>query len=137
MTIRQQSLPAVGVAPAPVVLVVEDEVLVRASAANHLRRLGYEVLEAIDADEALRLLHKVDVDVVFADIAMSGSIDGLGLIRWLRRTKPHIKTIVTSAGQQPSAGFGMFLSKPYRLIDVDFCIAKVLPALQTRCTAEA
>jgi CheY-like chemotaxis protein len=134
MIVRQNNLPdsrASGATPPLVVLVVEDEVLLRASAANHLRQAGYEVLEAIDADEALRVLQKVKVDLVFADIAMPGSMDGLGLTQWLRDHKPHIKTIVTSGLQQPSAGFGIFLSKPYRLVDLDFCIAKVLPATQT------
>jgi len=137
MIVRQSSLPESDAAPAPVVLVVEDEVLVRASAATHLRQVGYEVLEAINADEALRLLQRVEVDVVFADIAMPGNIDGLGLTQWLRAHKPHIKTIVTSGLQQPSGGFGMFLSKPYRLVDLDFCIAKVLPAIQMGRAAEA
>lgn len=137
MTARQHSVPASGVSSTPVVLVVEDEVVTRASAANHLRQTGYEVLEATNADEALRLLQRVDVDVVFADIAMPGSMDGMALIQWLRAHKPHIKTIVTSGLQQPSTGFGMFLSKPYRLVDLDFCIAKVLPGIQARCAAEA
>jgi two-component system, response regulator PdtaR len=125
--------PDSGAATAPVILVVEDEVLVRAAAADHLRRAGYAVLEASNADEALRLLQKMSIDVLFSDIAMPGSMDGLGLIGWLRSHRPHVKTIVTSGSQQPTAGFGMFLSKPYRLVDLDFCIAKVLPALQTPC----
>ena len=130
MTARLNSLPDWGAAPIPVVLVVEDEVLVRAAAAHHLRQTGYEVLEAINADEALGLLQKVDVDVVLADIVMPGSMDGLGLIQWLRKHKPHTRTIVTSGSQQPSSGFGMFLSKPYRLIDLDFCVGQALRALQ-------
>jgi CheY-like chemotaxis protein len=125
------SLPASDATPAAVVLVVEDDVLLRESAVTHLRQMGYEVLESINADDALRLLQKVKVDVVFADVALPGSMDGLGLMQWLRAHKPHIKTIVTSGLQQPSAGFGMFLSKPYRLVDLDFCIAKVLPAIRT------
>jgi CheY-like chemotaxis protein len=129
MTSRENSLPASAVASIPVVLVVEDEDLVRAAAADHLRQVGYEVLEAIDADDALRLLQKVDVDVVLADIALPGSMDGLGLIQWLRKNQPHIRTVVTSALQQPSAGFGMFLSKPYRLIDLDFCIGRFSPTV--------
>src|SRR4051794_25211292 len=130
MSARQNSPPAPGGAATPIILVVEDEVLVRSAAATHLRQVGYEVLEAINADEAVRLLQKAEVDVVLADIVMPGNMDGLGLIQWLRQCKPLTKTIVTSASEQPSAGFGMFLSKPYRMVDLDFCIAKVLPALQ-------
>jgi CheY-like chemotaxis protein len=124
-----------GAAPAPVILVVEDEALMRAAAADHLRQAGYDVVEASNADEALRLLQKVKIDVVLSDIAMPGSMDGLGLIRWLRSHKPQVKTIVTSDSEQPTAGYGMFLSKPYRLIDLDFCVAKVLPAILTPCVA--
>lgn len=122
----QQTLSASNDAAAAVVLVVEDEVLVRLAAAQHLRRAGYEVLEASNADEALRLLATVDVDVVFSDITMPGSMDGLGLVDWVRRHRHQVATIVTSGALQPAAGYGMFLSKPYRLIDLDFCLANVL-----------
>ncbi|MBV8187554.1 MAG: response regulator [Alphaproteobacteria bacterium] len=135
MTVRQNTLQESGAVTAPVILVVEDEVLMRAAAADHLRQAGYDVMEAGNADEALRLLQKVEIDVVLSDIAMPGSLDGLGLIRWLRRHKPQVKTIVTSGSEQPTAGYGMFLSKPYRLVDLDFCVAKVLPAVQTPCLA--
>jgi CheY-like chemotaxis protein len=126
MTVWQQTLPEADDAVAPVVLVVEDEVLVRLSAAQHLRQSGCEVLEAMNAEEALRLLETVDVDVAFSDVTMPGTIDGLALVDWLHKHRPHVGTIVTSGAQQPAAGYGMFLSKPYRLIDLDFCLAKVL-----------
>jgi hypothetical protein len=106
MTAWPQTLIEADEAVAPVVLIVEDEVLVRLAASRHLRRTGYDVLEASNAAEALCLLDKVDVDVVFCDVVMPGRMDG-----------------------QPAAGYGMFLSKPYRLIDLDFCLVNVLQKL--------
>jgi CheY-like chemotaxis protein len=59
------------------VLVVEDEVVIRLSISEHLRRCAYRVLEAIDA-EALVILRKpsVKVDVLFTNIEMPGSVNG-------------------------------------------------------------
>jgi CheY-like chemotaxis protein len=135
MSVWQSSVPDSRASAPRAILVVEDDVLVRTLAADHLREAGHHVLEASNADEALRLLQKVSVDVVFSDIGMPGSMDGLGLVRRLRRDQPHVKTIVTSGTEQPTAGYGMFLSKPYRPVDLDFCLAKVLPALGAACPA--
>lgn len=80
------------------ILVVEDEVLIRFVVADYLRDCGFQVLEAANADEAMRLLEtdKVEVDIVFSDIQMPGSIDGMGLARWVRTRFPAIKIVLTS-----------------------------------------
>jgi CheY-like chemotaxis protein len=113
-------------ADAPLILVVEDEVLVRLAVAQHLRQAGYQVLEARNADEALRLLKKADVDAVFSDIAMPGSIDGLQLADWLRAHRPEVGTVLTSGKLQPDGRYEFFLGKPYRLADLDLCLAEML-----------
>ena len=63
------------------VLVVEDEALIRFTIADDLREAGFEVLEAEDADEAIRLLglHDGIRHLIFTDIDMPGSMDGLRL----------------------------------------------------------
>ncbi len=103
------------------VLVVEDEVVVRMSVAAYLRDCGYHVVEAKTADEALAVLGtQTKIDVVFSDILMPGSMDGLALSRWLHRMQPQIKVLLTSAivrsaeiaGQLWADETGM-LPKPY------------------------
>jgi CheY-like chemotaxis protein len=112
-----------------VVLMVGGELLERVSMATHLRKSGFDVIEAADGDEARRVLDAVHVDVVFADLAMPGQTNGSALLRWLRERRPAIKTMVTSGTETNMAaldGYGIFLSKPYRLVDLDYCLQKVL-----------
>ena len=65
---------------------MEDEVLIRTDIADTLTRAGYVVLQAANADEAIRVMeHRSDVSLVFTDIGMPGSIDGLKLAQILRK----------------------------------------------------
>ena len=82
-----------------VVLVVEDEILIRMVIADYLRSCGYRVIEAASADEALIILqHKeLDVDVVFSDIEMPGSMDGFQLSKWLRANRPTVDVILAGS----------------------------------------
>jgi CheY-like chemotaxis protein len=62
------------------VLVVDDEVLVRLDVADQLRDVGYEVLEASNADQAIEILNITpSIRLLFTDIDMPGSMDGLKL----------------------------------------------------------
>jgi len=107
----------------PVVLVVEDDFLLRMDAANIIKDAGFDVLEASNADEAIAILEsRNDVAVVFTDIQMTGSMDGLKLARAVRGRWPPIK-IVTTSGQcvveatdLPEGG--RFLPKPYSPMQV-------------------
>jgi CheY-like chemotaxis protein len=84
-------------AKAPAVLIVEDEPLVRMGAVNLIEDAGFEVIEAASADEAIRILEcRSDVRVVFTDIHMPGSMDGLKLAHAVRNRWPPIKIILTS-----------------------------------------
>ena len=102
----------------PTVLVVEDEFFIRADAADMVRDLGFEAIEAIDADHAISLLEAIDeIAVVFTDIQMPGSMDGLRLVTVIRDRWPPIAILVTSGQLSPStqdlpAG-ARFLPKPY------------------------
>jgi two-component system, response regulator PdtaR len=101
-----------------VVLLVEDEPLVRMFGADVLEEAGFEVLEAGDGDAALALLEaRPDVNVLFTDVKMPGSLDGLDLARLVHARRPDIKLLIASGhvrldeGEIPDAG--RFLAKPY------------------------
>jgi CheY-like chemotaxis protein len=100
------------------VLIVEDEPLVRLCAVETVEAAGFTVIEAANADEAIRILEdRSDIRVVFTDIHMPGSMDGLKLAHAVRDRWPPIKIIVTSgretvAEQELPAG-GRFFAKPY------------------------
>jgi CheY-like chemotaxis protein len=102
----------------PAVLIVEDEPLVRLCAVETVEAAGFTVIEAANADEAIRILEsRRDIRVVFTDIHMPGSMDGLKLAHAVRDRWPPIKIIVTSgrekiAEQELPAG-GRFFAKPY------------------------
>ncbi|MGA8611974.1 MAG: response regulator [Xanthobacteraceae bacterium] len=67
-------------AKTPAILIVEDEPLVRLYAVDAVVAAGFEVIESASADEALRMLEcRSDIQVMFTDIQMPGSMDGLTL----------------------------------------------------------
>src|SRR5664279_2577209 len=107
----------------PVVLVVEDEFLLRMDAAEMIGDAGFDVVEAANADEAIAILEaRPDIHVVFTDIQMPGSMDGLKLARFVRNRWPPIKIVATSGrvaveAEDLPAG-SVFLPKPYRGTDV-------------------
>ena len=79
------------------VLVVENEALVRLEVADRLARLGLLVLVASDADEAIVLLDAhPEIDVLFTDIRMPGSMDGVRLAHHVRNRWPPVRIIVAS-----------------------------------------
>ena len=81
----------------PVVLVVEDEVLIRMNTVEIIKDAGFDVLEAANADEAIVLLEaRLDIQVVFTDIDMPGSMNGIKLAQAVRGRWPPIKIIATS-----------------------------------------
>jgi CheY-like chemotaxis protein len=82
----------------PVVLIVEDEFLVRMDAVDMIAAAGFQVAEAANADEAIGILEaRRDITVVFTDIQMPGSMDGLKLARAVRGRWPPIKIVATLA----------------------------------------
>ena len=82
---------------APVILIVEDEPLIRQAAVRTIEDAGFEIIEAANADEAIRILEgRRDIRVVFTDIHMPGSMDGLKLAHAVRNRWPPIRIIVTS-----------------------------------------
>jgi len=83
--------------PYGTVLVVEDEVLIRLAAVDLVKSAGFEAVEAKDADEAIRIMEvRVEVSLVFTNIDMPGSMDGLKLTRYIRERWPRVLLIVAS-----------------------------------------
>jgi len=116
---------------APVVLVVEDDVLLRLVTADSLREAGFEVLEAANAAEAMLVLASMPVDAVFSDIDMPGKMDGLALAQWMRQRRLDTKIILTSGAARALGGaeeYGSFLPKPYADTDVEHLLRSVLPS---------
>jgi CheY-like chemotaxis protein len=102
----------------PVVLVVEDDILVRLTVADYLRDARYAVIEAANAAEALEVF--AFVDVVFTDVQMPGAMDGLMLVLWVYEHHPHVQVLVTSGKGDAALSSGLiaddaFFAKPYRL----------------------
>jgi CheY-like chemotaxis protein len=102
----------------PVVLVVEDEPLLRMLAVGVVEDAGFMAIEAGDADEAVILLEsRTDITLLFTDINMPGSMDGLKLAHAVRDRWPPIKILLVSGQQRlPSAlpSNSCFFIKPYQ-----------------------
>jgi CheY-like chemotaxis protein len=121
VTIASKSLTPQPTTPAPTVLVVEDEVLIRLVIADYLRECGYRVHEAANAAEAVVVLESptVTIDIVFSDVQMPGEMDGFGLARWVRVHQPDVRVILTSSVERSAdiaatlCEAGPLLEKPY------------------------
>jgi len=104
--------------PVSHILVVEDDPLILMLALGIIEDEGYTALNASDADEAMVLLERSsEIGIVFTDIEMPGSMDGLELATCIRERWPDIKILVTSGGVRVSDASlpprGQFLCKPY------------------------
>lgn len=105
----------------PVVLIVEDEFLLRWPVSEYLRDSGFRVVEAGSVQEAIVLLSGDGrIDAVFSDINLPGEQSGLALSRWLDKHRPAIPLLLTSGQSVPAelAGIRPFISKPYSLEEV-------------------
>jgi CheY-like chemotaxis protein len=105
-----------------VILIVEDEFLIRMHAVEMIEE-AFEVVEAASADEAIAILEaRPDITVVFTDIQMPGSMDGLKLAAAVRNRWPPIKIVATSGHVKISSGDlpqgSRFLKKPYTPVEI-------------------
>jgi CheY-like chemotaxis protein len=117
----------------PVVLIVEDEALVRLVAAMMLQDAGFDTLEADSAEDALELMEKhEDVCVLFSDIQLPGGMDGLHLAHAVHDRWPDVGLLLTSGGlnirREQIPDEGTFLPKPY---DGD----EMVEAVREKCEA--
>lgn len=109
---------------AVVVLMVEDHAIIRMQIADLIRDAGFEVIEAINADAALKeLSRRGDVRILVTDVDMPGSMNGIELAHTVRGSVPAIGVIVMSGMAQPTVGElpdnAVFISKP---IDNDLLV---------------
>ena len=100
------------------VLIVEDEALIRMSAVDMVEQTGRGIVEAVDADDAIRVLaSRKDIGFLFTDVEMPGSMDGYKLARTVHARWPDIAIMITSGRKEPRIGDvpvgGRFIAKPY------------------------
>jgi CheY-like chemotaxis protein len=115
----------------PVVLVVEDESLIRLNALAMVEEAGFEAIAASDADDAIRILERRnDIRAVFTDVQMPGSMDGIRLARVVRHRWPPVALIVTSGrtnvleSDLPTGG--RFLKKPYEPMQIETALRELI-----------
>jgi len=121
----------------PVVLLVEDEVLIRLATADHMRMRGFKVVEAGTAAEAQELiLAGLQVDLVFSDITMPGAMDGLGLAAWLEASGVATPVMLASGvpralegARESCANVQAVAAKPY---DYDEIVAQIAAIIASR-----
>lgn len=114
-----------------VVLIVEDSAIIRFSAVELVQAAGYIALEAVCADEAIKILEsRTDIDLVFTDVQMPGTMDGIKLSHYIRERWPPVKLIVASGKQileesnlPPGS---QFFSKPYNDHAIADAISRML-----------
>jgi two-component system, response regulator PdtaR len=103
----------------PVILVVEDEPVLRILVGDILEDEGFVVAEAPNAEKAMEVLeNRSDIRLLFTDINMPGAIDGVELARQVHERWPHIRLVITSGrkmlAHEEIPDDGRFLPKPYR-----------------------
>lgn len=114
----------------PVVLVAEDEALIRQLSVYELEDAGYRVIEAADAGQAIAILETgVPVDVLFTDVNMPGGIDGIHLVHLVHSRWPGVGLIVTSGRadipEEELPEEGHFIRKPYRLCEMSEMVGRL------------
>ena len=127
---RPDPSPAQGSPRSAIVLFVEDEILIRAAVAEYLRKLGYIVVEAADAAEAMAVFSSGEpIDVVLCDVDLPGTMDGLALARWINRRRSAPPVLLTSgriARPTRKTPAGFIMAKPYRLAELAACLELML-----------
>lgn len=123
----------------PVVLVVEDSPMIRMGAVDLVRSAGYEALEASNADEAIHVLEsRDDIDLVFTDVQMPGTMDGIKLSHYIRDRWPPVKLIVASGAaileESMLPGGSRFFSKPYDEVSITEAMAHLLSSGSSHAT---
>jgi two-component system, response regulator PdtaR len=112
----------------PVVLIVEDEALVRMDAIEVIEAAGFDVIEGSDADEILE--QRSDIHLIFTDIQMPGSMDGLKLAHFVKDRWPPIKIIATSGHTKITENDlpegSRFLPKPYAAPEIASAIDQLI-----------
>ncbi len=112
-------------------LIVEDETFIRMNAIEMIEASGFDVIEATCADEAISILEqRSDIRLIFTDIDMPGSMDGLKLAHFVKGRWPPIKIIATSGhakiAESDLPEGSRFLSKPYAAATITGAIHQLI-----------
>lgn len=113
-----------------IVLVVEDEPILRMLAVDVVEQAGLESIEAADANEAIAILEvRQDIRLVFTDVDMPGGMDGLRLAAAIRDRWPPIEVIVTSGKPLPQdlklPARVIFIPKPFDMRELDLALKRM------------
>src|SRR4026209_917372 len=113
------------------ILVVEDEFLIRMSLVDHLETEGFEVIEASTGDRAKELIAAgTPIIAVVTDVWMPGRVDGISLALWTRHNFPRISIIIVSGASEGNVeqlgDEGQIISKPYSHDEIVIRIRKLL-----------
>jgi two-component sensor histidine kinase len=139
-------MPSISTTRIPNVLIVEDEMLLRMRAVNIVEDAGFCPIEAINADEAISILEtRSDISLLFTDIQMPGSMDGLKLARVVHQRWPAIKIILVSGQVTPSDDerpldsrfFGKPLSMQRMVTEMQSIVSSESQVQQPRSAQEA
>ena len=84
-----------------IVLVVEDDILIRMPIAQYLRDCGYKVIEAANSEMTVLSDKEIAIKIVLTDIETPGVVDGFGLAKWIREHRPGVEVLL--AGTVPRA----------------------------------
>lgn len=106
-----------------IILVVEDEPVLRMAAVDMIESANFEAIAAANADEAIAILkERTDIRIVFTDIDMRGGMDGIALAAFIRHRWPPIEIVMASGHIRPAMEQmperSRFFSKPYKDSDV-------------------
>lgn len=120
-----------------VILIVEDNAVIRMGAVDLVVHAGYEALEASNAEDAIRLLEaRTDIVLVFTDVGMPGTMDGIKLAHYIRNRWPPVKLIVASGRsivEQSRLPEGThFFPKPYNDGTIVEQIRRMLSPIEIR-----
>ena len=100
----------------PTVLMVEDEILIRELISEELTEAGFDVVQVGSAEQAISILEaRQDIHLVFTDIDMPGSMNGLKLAAAVRDRWPPVHIIITTGKARPMTipVNALFIPKPY------------------------
>ncbi|WP_065750225.1 PAS domain-containing sensor histidine kinase [Bradyrhizobium paxllaeri] len=126
--VAAEDVDAVEAGGSGIVLLVEDNPDVAAVSTGLLEQLGYTVRRVANAEAALREIELDGIDLVFSDIVMPGKMDGLGLARHLKATRPRLPILLTSGYSDAALnvrGDFPILRKPYEIHELSQAIAKL------------
>jgi CheY-like chemotaxis protein len=121
----------------PVVLVVEDDVLIRMNAMDMVLEAGFEAVAASDADEAIRILEsRNDIRAVFTDVQMPGSMDGMRLAGTQRKATSANGKDGACLDERPTTSVGLRNALSYfyrgwrRALNLQFSTTSVEPSMK-------